>query len=610
MPDVRPPLIGQRIEAFARTAPSAPVILSADGRDGLSYAALSDLLASVGSALAQAGVRGRDRVALWAERGPLTVSAFLGLLAHVPVVPVDPSTGRQLPDLMQRLSVKALVVPSGLDLPPVDVPVLRLSPATRFAEFHLEPEAQSSGGQAALEPVDDAAPALVIETSGTTGRPKVVELTQANLASGAQSAARTLALSPGEVCVNPMPLFHVHGLCIGTLTPVFSGGATVPLANGDGAQVLSACAVTRANWYTAVPTIHHSVAQALERDAGLARDVSLRFARSSSSAMDGVTRDLLQNHLGCPLLEGMGMTEASSWVAHQPFGEVPIHGTIGPAQGTEVAILTEAGEVTTAPSEKGELLLRGPNVITRYADYPGDRAEAFHEGWLRSGDLAELDERGHVRIHARLKELINRGGAMASPVMVEAALLQDDNVAAAIVFGAPHPSLGQDVLAAVVPVDADAFDPDAILRRVADRLPAEAVPRSVFPVSEIPLNRIGKPARIEAAARLQDKFTPVYAAPQTALEALLVLMIEEILIREGHGRHDDFFLSGGDSLSLMRFQLRIEEELGVLVPGDILAIERDVASLASWLEAHRGDTVRPRIAEAFAEAPTESGQLE
>jgi acyl carrier protein len=253
------------------------------------------------------------------------------------------------------------------------------------------------------------------------------------------------------------------------------------------------------------------------------------------------------------------------------------------------------------------LLLRGPNVITRYADYPGDQSEAFHDGWLRSGDVAELDARGHVRLHARLKELINRGGAMVSPAMVEAVLLEHENVATAIVFGAPHPALGQDVLAAVVPVDVDAFDADAILRAAADNLPAEAVPRAVFPVSAIPLNRIGKPARIEAAQLLRDKFTPVYAPPRTPLEAILVLMTAEILDCEEHGRNDDFFLSGGDSLSIMRLQLRIEEELGVMVPADVLATERDIARLAGWLEKTHGNVVMPRVADAWNDATPEDG---
>ncbi|WP_198020746.1 non-ribosomal peptide synthetase [Roseicyclus elongatus] len=601
----QPPLIVRQIQARARTAPHAPAILSADGQQALSYQGLSRLVDKVAATLAQAGLGAGDRVALWAARGPMTVSAFLGLLAHLPVVPIDPSMVGQLPDLLQRLSIKALVAPEGLDLPQLDRPVHRLMPTGQFAEFRIEVETVSDAPPA-LDLAGLADPALVIETSGTTGRPKVVELTQANLAAGAQSAARTLALAPGEICVNPMPLFHVHGLCIGTLATIASGGTTVPMMGGDGALVLDACAAAGATWYTAVPTIHHSVAQALEREAGLARGVALRFIRSSSAALASVTRDTLQRHLGCPVLEGMGMTEAASWVAHQPYGPGPTHGPLGPAQGTEIAILTEAGEITTAPFVQGELVLRGPNVITRYDVHPGDPSEAFHDGWLRSGDLAELNEKAELRIHARLKELINRGGAMVSPVMVEAILLEEGAVAAAIVFGAPHPSLGQDVLAAVVPADPAAFDPDAILQSVARKLPAEALPRSVFPVSEIPLNRIGKPARIEAALRLQDKFTQIYAAPRTPLEAILVLIIEETLGRARHGRHDDFFLAGGDSLSLMRLQLRIEEDLGVLVPGDVLTTERDVARLSAWLETHHGETMRHRLADVFDDAPAAS----
>ncbi|MGH8019035.1 MAG: AMP-binding protein, partial [Opitutaceae bacterium] len=343
----------------------------------------------------------------------------------------------------------------------------------------LQGETEAPGEAAPSQPDDIA---LVLHTSGTTSRPKIVPLTQRNLALSAQNIARSLQLEREDRCLNIMPLFHVHGL-IGAVLSSLTAGASVVCTPGFAAvhffQWLEEFAPT---WYTGVPTMHQAVVAAAGSNGSSAPRSRLRFIRSCSSALPPTLMAELEKTMGAPVVEAFGMTEAAHQAACNPLPpRARKPGSVGVATGTEITVL-DAAPPGADGFAIGEIALKGAGITRGYESPPEANATAFTDGWFRTGDQGHIDSDGYVFLTGRIKELINRGGEKIAPREIDEALLAHPAVAQAVAFAVPHPTLGEDVAAAVVLRSGATADPEEIRASTFERLAAFKAPSMVVVV--------------------------------------------------------------------------------------------------------------------------------
>ena len=357
--------------------------------------------------------------------------------------------------------------------------------------------ATARGGLA--EPDDTA---LVLHTSGTTSRPKIVPLLQRNVVASARNIVATLALGPGDVCLNIMPLFHIHGLMAATLASL-AAGAQVSCSPGFNAlRFFHWLDDVKPTWYTAVPTMHQAILARAERHHDSLARCRLRLIRSSSASLPPQVMAQLERTFRAPVIEAYGMTEAAHQMASNPLPPRPRKpGSVGVAAGPDVAIMDERGALLPG-GEIGEVVIRGTNVTPGYESNPEANAKAFTNGWFRTGDQGALDEEGYLRLTGRLKELINRGGEKISPLEIDEALMHHPAVQQVVAFGMPHEQLGEEVAAAVVLREGQHATERELREFAATRLIHFKVPRKIVIVTEIPKGATGKLQRIGLAAKL------------------------------------------------------------------------------------------------------------
>jgi acyl-CoA synthetase (AMP-forming)/AMP-acid ligase II len=382
--------------------------------------------------------------------------------------------------------------------------VLELEPdrargAGAFGLRPLRPRARAPGRGGPAGP-DDVA--LALHTSGTTSRPKLVPLLQRNVLATARHVVETLALGPEDVCLNVMPLFHIHGLMAATLASLAAGGQVSCAPGFDALRFFAWLDEVGPTWYTAVPTMHQAILARAGRNRAILARARLRFVRSSSASLAPQVMAELERIFRAPVIEAYGMTEAAHQMASNPLPpRARRPGSVGVAAGPEIGIMDAAGRLLPA-GEVGEVVVRGPNVTPGYEADPEANARAFTRGWFRTGDQGVLDAGGYLRLIGRLKELINRGGEKVSPLEVDEVLLDHPAVQQVVTFAMPHPKLGEEVAAAVVVRDGMAATERELRAFAASRLAGFKVPRRVVIVPEIPKGPTGKPQRIGLAARL------------------------------------------------------------------------------------------------------------
>jgi acyl-CoA synthetase (AMP-forming)/AMP-acid ligase II len=490
---------------LASGAANAPAI-RAPGRPALSYAGLRDLAAATIARLNGIGIGRNDRVAIVLPNGPEMAAAFIAIGAGATTAPLNPAyRADEFTFYLTDLKAKALVVQKGVATEARDVAaklgvaVLELVPGEHAGSFTLEGGSPAEAAQPGAAEAGDIA--LVLHTSGTTARPKIVPLSQANICASARHIGATLALSPADACLNIMPLFHIHGLIAAVLSSLGAGGAVICTPGFDALRFFRLLDEERPSWYTAVPTMHQTILTRADRNAEIIARAKLRFIRSSSASLPGPVMEQLEAVFGCPLVESYGMTEASHQMASNPLAGPRKPGSVGQAAGPEVAIMDDAGTILPQ-GEIGEVVIRGPNVTAGYEANPDANAKAFTHGWFRTGDQGAFDAEGFLTLTGRLKELINRGGEKVSPLEVDGVLSAHPAVAQALTFAMPHAKLGEEVAAAVVLREGAACTERELRDFAAQQLADFKVPRKVVFLPEIPKGATGKLMRIGLAEKL------------------------------------------------------------------------------------------------------------
>lgn len=538
--------------------------IAGPGRLPLTYGTLSTFLTKVVHQLRGMGVSRNDRVAIVLPNGPEMAVAFLAVGACATAAPLNP--GYRAPEFdfyLSDLNARAVVVPEGVDSPVLEVarqrgiPIIELIPdvAAEAGLFTLRGRAGAGNAPAGFAEPGDCA--LVLHTSGTTARPKIVPLTQRHLCLSAETIRRSLALTSEDRCLNVMPLFHVHGL-IGALLSSLAAGASVVCTPGFLApRFFDWMDEFGPTWYTAVPSMHQAI---LARAAGSRAVIErhpLRFMRSCSAALAPQLMKELEKTFRTPVIEAYGMTEATHQLASNPLPPaVRKPGSVGVATGPEVAVMSEDGRMLP-PGEIGEVVIRGETVMTGYENNPAANEAAFLFGWFHTGDLGRMDPQGYMFLSGRLKETINRGGEKISPREIDEVLLEHPAVAQAVAFAIPDPQLGQDVAAAVVLRKGSANPSEIELREfLGARLADFKVPKRIVFLDEIPKGPTGKIQRIGLADKLGMEQIqpppaperPAFVAPRTPLEQHLASIWIQCLGVEQVGVHDTFLSLGGDSI--------------------------------------------------------------
>ena len=500
------------IVELLNTGDGSAVALAAPGRKSLSYTALRKHVKHTVGALNALGIGRNDPVAIVLPNGPEMASTFVAVAAGATTAPLNPAYRRDeyefyLSDLKARL----LIVQDGMDTPALEVArqlgisVARLSvdpadPAGLF-ELHADTTGHTNGDTAGGNAKSDDI-ALILHTSGTTSRPKLVPLTQANVCASATNIANSLALEAGDSCLNIMPLFHIHGLIAAVLSSLRVGASITCTPGFNALQFYSLLKAHEPTWYTAVPTMHQAILSRAERNREIIAAVQLRFIRSSSASLPPQIMSGLEDVFSAPVIEAYGMTEAAHQMASNPLppgSRKP--GSVGIAAGPEIAIMDESGKLL-ATGDIGEVVIRGPNVTPGYQNNPEANAAAFTDGWFRTGDQGFMDKEKFLRLTGRLKEIINRGGEKISPREVDEVLLDHPAISQVVTFAVPHEKLGEDVAAAVVlKENASATEQD--IRKFASKHLADMkVPRKILFLDEIPKGATGKLQRIGLAKQL------------------------------------------------------------------------------------------------------------
>ena len=501
------------IHELLRVGDDDAIAVSGAERSALTYGGLRKQVSATIAALNDFGIGRSDRVAIVLQNGPEMATAFISIACCTTTAPLNPAYKLdEFEFYLADLGAMALVVEEGSDSPVVEaarahkIRILDLCiDGTRASgTFSLKPRdtgATSQSPNGGLAGADDIA--LVLHTSGTTSRPKIVPLSQANVCASARNIQATLNLDCEDVCLNVMPLFHIHGLMAAVLATLGKGASVFAAPGFDALKFFSWLDQAQPTWYTAVPTMHQAILIRAERNQDIIDRARLRFIRSSSSSLPPQVLGELEQTFEVPVVEAYAMTEASHQMTcnQLPPGQRK-PGTVGCAAGPEVAIMDESEADLLETGATGEVVIRGDNVTAGYENNPTANAECFVSGWFRTGDQGVMDEDGYLTITGRLKEIINRGGEKISPREVDDVLMDHAAVQQCVTFAMPHHLLGEEVAAAVVLRDGVEADEKDIRAFAGERLATFKVPRKIIILDEIPKGATGKLQRIGLAEKL------------------------------------------------------------------------------------------------------------
>jgi acyl-CoA synthetase (AMP-forming)/AMP-acid ligase II len=472
-------------DARAASEPHASAL--ADDVVMLDNAAFADRVARAAALLDRLGVGAGDVVAIaMPNRVELVIALFAAWRLGAAATPVNPGlTATEMQYQVDDAGAR-VVIGDGLELDAVVVDALAAEPS-----IHLAP----------VEPRPDA-PALLIYTSGTTGKPKGVMLDHANIAAMCDMTRVALGVTAVDHSLLILPLFHVNGIVVGTLTPLLAGGRVTVAGRFSPKTFFGLVERTRPTYFSAVPAIYAMLTSMPEAEASDTSSLRLVVCGAAPIPAELIAR--VEDVLGVALVEGYGLSEGSCASTLNPYDGVRKPGTVGlPLPGQEVRVVDHLGN-PVPQGERGEIVIRGANVMRGYLNRPEDTAKTIVDGWLHTGDVGIFDEDGYLRIVDRIKDMIIRGGENIYPKEIETALYSHDGVLEAAVVGRPDDVLGEVVVAYVAVRPAAAVAVEELEALCAERLAKYKRPVAIEILGELPKNPIGKidkPALRERARR-------------------------------------------------------------------------------------------------------------
>ena len=578
------------------------------GLESLHHEELSGLLAAAEVDLRRLGIGRRTRVMTALPDGPLAAVVLLALIHSAVCAPVNPDLrGAEWERLIPELGVEVLVAhgpcaaearlrAAAAGLPVIEVDWEGPRAALRWSGPALPLTQMSTSGASP----DDTA--LVLLTSGSSARPKRVPLTHRQLVLAARRMADSIALTPADCCLNLMPMFHVGAVVDLLLAPLASGGSLMRPEGMTAAAFFEALDSGRPTWFQGVPTLLHELAVHALRRRGSQAISPLRLVRSVSSPMPLEWISEIQSVLGAVVIEIYGMTETAGVITSNPLPpERAKMGSVGQATTLEIKVLGLDGNAAE-PGTRGEILVRGPGVMSGYENMASRESGFTEDGWLQTGDEGFFDPEGFLFITGRIGDQINRGGEKIAPREIDEVLVAHPAVKDAAAFPMPHPHLGHDVAAAVVLEPGMEASAESLTAHVAAQLAYFKVPKAFYAVAELPRGPGGKLRRRLLPDQVRGMLPLASAAPggaasaQTAMEQQVMGWWGEELGVPQLDREADFFELGGDSLAAASFTVKVEKALGVQVRPAALFDHPTVHAFASYLEQAlaraTGDPVR------------------
>ena len=473
-----------------------PALIVPDSGEVLTYTQVAARVEALAQRLAGLGVRRGDRVALALPNGPDVVLLLLAVTAlGAAAAPLNPAyTATEYGFFLTDIAPRLMLIPASgaaaatAAAAAAGITVIGVRPAGDGPP-ELLADGQAATLPRAFEPGGPEDIALILHTSGTTSRPKQVPLRQRNVMASARTIAAHYRLGPADVSFCVMPLFHIHGLVASTFAALGAGGAVIAPRRFTPQRFWPQAREHGATWLSAGPTLHQMI---LDRAGDGGPPETLRFVRSCSSALAPALLERAEQAYQAPMLEAYGMTEASHQMTSNPLppaGRVPA--SVGVPTGTEVRIVDQAG--TPLPAGRaGEVVIRGPGVMSGYVNNPAATDEAFLGDWFRTGDRGVLRD-GYLYLEGRIKEMIIRGGENIAPAEIEQVLASHPAVRDAVCFGVPDAKYGELVGAAVT-LQADA-EPKDLIEHCRGQLAAFKVPARIYLLEEIPRTPTGKVQR-------------------------------------------------------------------------------------------------------------------
>lgn len=584
------------VVAWAGRSPDHPAIIEPAGKV-ITYRDLTVILPAWNHALSRVGLKRGSRIALVLPNGAEMAAAFLGVTATAVCVPLNPSYSREefsffLTDTGCDAVLGSPRHPTAAE-PAADelgIPCYQLRDIEEVvAGASPVPDGAVSGMPGDVPAGYWARPdenALILHTSGTTGRPKRVPLRQDRVCRNAAAIAGSLGLTTADRCLNLMPLFHVHGLIGCLLATLYSGGTTIAAPGFQPDRIAAWLRDLSPTWYSAVPAIHHALLRVSRQEDDVRH--RLRFIRSCSAPLPPSLLNDLEERFRVPVIEAYGMTEAAHQIASNPLPPSPHKpGSVGVPTGYSVSIRSPGWE-EQVPGDRGEVWISGDNLFSGYEGNPAANAEEFRSGFFRTGDEGYVDDDGYLHLTGRVKELINKGGEKVAPREIEEVFLRFPGVDQAVAFSIPHPELGEDIGIILVASPNHELRPAELRQHALIHLAPWKVPSKMDVRGEIPKGPTGKIIRRELSALMaSSRPEPAPGSFRTAeetcpeLEEPVRTIWKEVLQREQIGPDEDFFAIGGYSLTALAITTRLEQEFGTELPPTILFEAPTIRELAA-----------------------------
>jgi len=471
----------------------------------LTFDALRRQVQDMAGALAAAGIRRGDRVAIALPNGLPAVVSFLAASIAGTAAPLNPSYPyEEFLFFLRDTSARLLICP------PAEAEYARSAAADLgIPVFSVEMSSQGEvrlkdapKGVSANPPTPDDI-ALILHTSGSTGRPKRVPLRHFNLAVSAANIANSYMLSEADVSLCIMPLYHIHGIMASTMATLLSGGAVVLPSKFNPLAFWRMVREYGVTWYSGVPTTHKLILARTREQAS--EPHSLRFIRSCSAPFSAETIHKMEEIFGVPFVEAYGMTEAAHQMTSNPLPpRCRRPGSVGVGTGIRISVMDALGNHLST-GQRGEVVIQGANVFRGYENNPEANARSFVNGWFRTGDQGFLDEDCYLHLTGRIKDIIIRGGENIAPHEVDEVLLKNPAVANAVTFGYMHPTLGEEVAAAVVLHQPGSLTESALLKYCCEHMAEFKAPKRIYFVESIPTTGTGKIRRRAVAAAVLEE---------------------------------------------------------------------------------------------------------
>ena len=480
------------------------IFLTSEKNEKLSYGEFKIFNEKISRQLAATNVKNSDRAAIVLPNGPLMASSFLSISSYMSAAPLNPSYKQEefefyLDDLKPKFLLVepnskslAVIAAKNLNIPVFEMKISDNQPLGTFELFDKETNYKNP---------NDYDEALVLHTSGTTSRPKIVPLSNLNIFTSAVNISKSLKLTADDHCLNIMPLFHIHGL-IAVLSASAKVGASVCASNGFNAlKFLDLAETQNITWYSGVPTMHQAILLRAQKNSDKAKKLNLRFIRSSSASLPPAIFEQLNDIFQTPVIEAYGMTEATHQMASNPLPPaIQKPGLVGMPAGPEICIMNDKNE-KLSQGEIGEICIKGSNVTNGYENNPEANKQSFVNDWFRTGDEGFFDEDGYLKISGRLKEIINKGGEKISPLEVDNILMDFPPIDQALCFGYKDKMLGEDIAVAIKLKENKSCTEDDIKSYANEKLAKFKIPKKIFIVEDIPKGATGKLQRIGLAKK-------------------------------------------------------------------------------------------------------------